>query len=37
MNRQFRITGTYEDRAGRGDYEIEQPLIELTQLTFYRQ
>lgn len=36
MDRRFRVTGTYEDRAGRGDYEIEQP-IESEQRTTWRQ
>jgi hypothetical protein len=33
MTRQFRVTGTYEDRAGRAEYPLEQPIVELTQRT----
>jgi hypothetical protein len=37
MNREFRIRGVYEDRAGRGEYPIEQPIVELTRRTTWRQ
>jgi hypothetical protein len=37
MTREFRIIGSYQDRAGRGEYEIEQPIVELTEATIWRQ